>query len=118
MIGKLVDNYIGRSFYAFLPLFTDGSKEPDSGCTGAGVYIPEFDVQICKRLTDELSVYSVEMLSIVVAVQWVEDVQPVRIVVCSDSLSVLSSLSSSKSNRSDLLLEALTLLWRIEIDWV
>lgn len=51
-IGKLVGNYFGRSFYAFLPLFTDGSKDPDSGRTGAGFYIPELYVQMCRRLTD------------------------------------------------------------------
>jgi ribonuclease HI len=79
-----------------------------------GVYFPESDVQICRRLTDELSVYSVEMLAIIVALQWLEDVQPVRIIVGSDSLSVLNSLSSGKSNRSDLLLEVFMLLWRIE----
>ena len=43
-----------------------------------------------------------------------EDVQPVRIIVCSDYLSLLSSLSSGQSNRSDLLLEVLMLLWKIE----
>lgn len=71
-------------------------------------------MQICRRLTDELSVYSVELLVIIVVLQWVEDVQPVRIIVSSDSLSVLNSLSSGKSIRSDLLLEVLMLLWRIE----
>ena len=43
-----------------------------------------------------------------------EDVQPVRIIVCSDSLSVLNSLSSGKFNRSELLLEVFIILWRIE----
>ena len=57
----------------------------------------------------ELSVYSVELLAIVVALQWVEDIQPVRIIVGSDSLCVLNSLSSGKSNRSDQLLEVLRL---------
>ena len=39
----------------------------DSGHTEAGVYIPQFDMEICQRLTDELSVYSVELLPIVAA---------------------------------------------------
>jgi ribonuclease HI len=54
-------------------LLTDGSRDP------------ECDVQIRRRLTDELSVYSVELFAIIVALQWVEDVQPVRIIVCLDS---------------------------------
>ena len=97
-------------------LFTDGFKDPDSARTGAGDYNSEFGVQICRSLTDELSTYSIELLAIVVALQWVEDVQPIRIMVCSDSLSVLKSLSSGKSNRNDLLLEVLMLLWRIETE--
>ena len=44
---KLVDNYIGRSSCAFLPLFTDRSKHPERGQV-----FPEFDVQIRRRLTD------------------------------------------------------------------
>jgi ribonuclease HI len=68
----------------------------------------------CRRLTDDLSEYSVELLAIVVALQWVEDIQPVRNKVCSDSLSVFNSLSSGKSNRSYLLLEVFMLLRRIE----
>ena len=55
-VGKLVE-----VLCFFSPFFTDGSNNPDSGHTGAGVYIPEFDVQICRRLTDGLSVYSVEV---------------------------------------------------------
>jgi ribonuclease HI len=97
-------------------LFTDGFKDPGSERTGAGVYNSEFGVQICRRLTDELSTHSVELLAIVVALQWVGDVQPIRIIVCSDSLSVLKSLSSGKSNMNDLLLEVLMLLWRIETE--
>jgi ribonuclease HI len=67
-------------FLCFFITFTDGSKDPDSGRTEAGVYVSEFDVNICRRLTDDLPVYSVELLAIVVALQWVEDVQPVRII--------------------------------------
>jgi hypothetical protein len=54
-------------------------------------------------LVEKRNEYSVELLVIIVALQWVEDVQPVRIIGRSDSLSVLNSLSSGKSDRSDLL---------------
>ena len=45
-IGEPVNNYIGRSFYS-LQIFTDGSKDRDSGHTGAGIYITQVDVELC-----------------------------------------------------------------------
>ena len=57
-IRKRVDNYIGRSFFAFIMLFTDGSKDPDSGHTGAGIYIAEFDVQISVEAAEGRTVHN------------------------------------------------------------
>jgi hypothetical protein len=33
----------------FLRMETDGSNDPVSGRVGAGVYIPDFNVRVCKR---------------------------------------------------------------------
>lgn len=49
-IGYLVQDYVKRNYYNYMPIFTDGSKGPGSGHVGTGVYIPEFDVVICKKL--------------------------------------------------------------------
>ncbi len=93
-----------------LQIFTDGSKEPESGRTAA-VYIK---IKMAKRLSDHLSVFTTELLAIVLALQWIEEVQPERTVICSDSMAALTSLLSGKSEaRQDLVFEVLLNLFRI-----
>ncbi len=55
-------------------IFTDGSKDPISGTTAAAVFIPKFQTRIKKRITDHVSVYTAALIAMVVALQWVEDV--------------------------------------------
>lgn len=61
-IGYLVQDYVKRNYYNYMLIFTDGSKDPGTEHVGSGVYIPEFDVGICKRINDKLSVYTAEMV--------------------------------------------------------
>lgn len=58
---------------------TNGSEDPDKEMKGAGIYIPDLDIFISKRLSSELSIYSVEMVAII------EEVTPDRAVIRSDS---------------------------------
>lgn len=47
-------------------------------------------------------------MAILMAIQWVEEINPISVVVCSDSYSVLNSLNSGKSAaRQDILYEIL-----------
>lgn len=48
-----VERYVNNRYYLFLRIDTDGSKDPGSGRVGAGVYIPGFNVGVCKRVTDK-----------------------------------------------------------------
>ncbi len=69
---------------------------------------------MAKRLSDHLSVFTTELLAIILALQWIEEVQPERTVICSDSMAVLTSLLSGKSEaRQDLVFEVLLNLFRI-----
>jgi hypothetical protein len=52
-----VDHYISTQFCSCLAVYTDGSKDPMNGKTGECVFILEFDVNICKRLTNDVPVY-------------------------------------------------------------
>ncbi len=55
-----------------------------------------------------------ELLVILLALQWIEEVQPERTVTCSDSMAALTSLLSGKSEvRQDLVFEVLLNLFRI-----
>ncbi len=103
-----------QEYYSVLQVFTDGSKEPESGRTAAAVYIPTFKIKIAKRLSDHVSVFTTELLAIILALQWIEEVQPERTVICSDSMAALTSLLSGKSEaRQDLVFEVLQSLFRI-----
>ncbi len=57
------ENYTEEHFVDKLMVFTDGSKDPKIGGKGASR----------KRTLDHLSVYAVELLAILIALQWVEE---------------------------------------------
>ena len=68
-----------------------------------------------QRLSEGVSVYTTELLAIIWAMQWVEEVRPGPVVICSDSASVLMTLRErGLGARSDLMVELLTLMHRIE----
>ena len=77
-----MDNY-----YGYVQIFTDGSKQPDTGKVAIAYVIPEFDIKFSARVSDHLSVFSAELIAIVMALQWVEQSKPIRVAICSDSLS-------------------------------
>ena len=113
-MGPRVQEYVRRAHYMYLPVFTDGSKDPESGRVGAGVYVGEFEVVVSRRLSDRLSVFTAELVAIILGLQWVEDVRPDRVLVCSDSAAALQSLSSKDALRNDLVLDVLMLLLRLQ----
>ena len=101
-IAYKASNYIRNNHYSYLDIYTDGSKD-ENDKVGTGVYIPSMHINIGKRLPDQMSVYSAEM--IIIGFQWVEEVRPDRVVLCVDSTAALQSIQNWKSNRQDLLLE-------------
>lgn len=54
-IWHIVQNYFDQHFSDSVVIFTDGSKDPDTGCAGAAVYIPVSGTHIKKRVSDHLS---------------------------------------------------------------
>jgi hypothetical protein len=46
-----------------------------------------------KRATDNLSVYTRVLLAILLTEEWVEEVRPDRVVICSDSCAALMTLN-------------------------
>ncbi len=109
-----VQQYIELTYYSTVQIYTDGSKDPESGITAAAVYIPQFKVKISKRISDHISVFTTEIIAIYLALQWIEEVQPIRSVICTDSLSVLNSLLSGIAiARQDMIFEVMQSLFRI-----
>lgn len=100
--GTIVQNYIDQHFADKVLVFTDGSKDPETGRTGAAVFIPQYEVAIKKRTTDHLSVYTVELLAILTALEWLEKHTKNNAIIASDSWAALTSINSIKSCRQDL----------------
>ncbi|MGL5597690.1 MAG: ribonuclease H family protein, partial [Aeromonas sp.] len=111
-----VNNYIERMYYGNVHIYTDGSKDPESNKTGIAVAVPQQEIIITKRTPDYLSVFTTELIAIVIALQWLEETQIQKAVICSDSLAALKSIKSGQSNcRQDIIIEIMQLLYRIHV---
>lgn len=101
------------SYRDFTLIFTDGSKEIETGVTGFGVVVPEKGVSLNRRTTNRLSVYTVEMVAVLMVLRWAEHARVERVLICCDSASVLTSLRSFHSgSRQGLLYEILMCVTR------
>jgi len=88
-IGQQTQEYINNTFYNYLQIYTDGSKDNGNGHVGAGVFITEFNRVICKRIDDRQSVFTAEIVAIILGLQWVEEVRPERVYYIQDCLRKL-----------------------------
>lgn len=76
--------------------------------------VPGRGIEINRRTTNNLAVYTVEMVAILIALQWVEKSKIGKIIICTDSASVLDSLMSFHSkSRQDILYQILYWITRI-----
>ena len=76
--------------------------------------IPDFKVRVCKRFADCTSVYVAELMAMIIGLRWVEEVKPLRVVVCSDWAAALSSVKTGRSDRGDWFVEMMVLLMGLE----
>ncbi len=81
--------------------------------TGTAFYVPEFKVRKAVRITDGTSVYTAEMTAILMALEWVYEVRPDKVIICSDSMAILGSLQSLETNRTDILTEIMIRLYSL-----
>ncbi len=63
------------------------------------IHITEIKIDISKRISDHLLVYTAEIVAVIIALKWVEEVKPDRVIVCTDSLAVIKSIQSKTSVR-------------------
>lgn len=93
-VQAYVNTVLHEQYGQFIQIFTDGSKNPENGQTSCAFYVPELKVKVGKRTSDHIAVYTVEMMAISLALQWIEEVQPMRVVICSDSSAALESINN------------------------
>ena len=79
--------------------------------TGIGVAVPAKGIGINRRTSDKLGVYTMEMIAMLVVLRWVESSRQNKVVICSDSSSVLAS--SIQTACQDALYEVLQSVTRI-----
>jgi len=63
---------ITESYWEHILIFTDGSKDQE---TGAAFVAQKWNAQVCKIISNFLSVFSVELYAILVPVKWTEQIQ-------------------------------------------
>lgn len=95
--------WVSRQYTNYVKIYTDGSKDPQQHTSGAAVCIPDRQMTKVCRVSDYLGVYSVELLAVLLALEWVEQKPMSNVLICSDSLAVLNSLTSFGSSRLDIL---------------
>lgn len=111
--GVIVQKYIEQNYANTVVIFTDGSKEPETGHTGAAVFIPEYKVAIKERATDHASVYTVELLAITLALRWLGGNNRAKALIASDSWAALNSIKTLKSCRQDMIMEIHQMLYSL-----
>ena len=91
----LADEIIGKQYSNHLHIYTDGSKY-DKGTesrVGCAIYIPHLSLHYKFRLSNNLTVFSSELVAILKALQWVEEARPMQACIFSDCRSALQTLS-------------------------
>ena len=96
-----------------LLVYTDASKTLN-GTASAAFCVPSLKVEHSMRLTNHVTIYADELTAILIALIWIKhnENEPGKsrvdepVLICSDSLSSLTSLNTGKSkNRPNLLTE-------------
>ncbi len=77
-------------YQAFVPVYTDGSKDPNTRRTGFAFSIPSLNISVNRRISDNLSVYTVQMMAIATSLQWIEETQIKKVLICTDSCSLFT----------------------------
>jgi len=60
--------------------FTDGSRDPVSGRAGFGVYVEQLGLEIGQRISNESPVLTAELMTILWALWWIEEVKPREVI--------------------------------------
>ena len=90
-------SYIDIKYTNYIKVFTDSSKTLNERVS-ASFCIPEFNVEISKRSTNIISIYSEEMVAIKIALEYITEIASTLKLLNSDTFLVILSYSFSVSN--------------------
>ncbi len=63
-LKSIFNNRVGRHYSEFIHIYADGAKKTETEESGVGVAIPGKEVEISKRTSNKLGVYTVDMMAI------------------------------------------------------
>ena len=76
--------------------------------------VVQLDLRMGLQMSDGSSVFVSEVLALLGALWWIEDVKPERVLLCSDSVAALVALREGKLKaRPELIQEILMVLFRL-----
>ena len=82
-----------------LHIYTDGSKHKDKS-TGAAFYIPKYEIKRSFKLPPAVSIMRAELVAILVALNWLENLSSITAVILTDSLSALQAILNNNIESS------------------
>lgn len=111
IIKTITLEHIDSKYKNFEKIYTDGSKDPITGKTACAFTVPKAKYVFHERCTDNISVYTTEMIAIFKALKWIvdSDYPYQKVVILTDSLSAIQSIDNNQSSRPDIL-EAIQML--------
>ena len=113
LVRETIDAY--KNYTKF---YTDGSKD-ERGRVGAAFYIGKIGIQANFRLSDDVTVYTAEMVAIREALVYIKRNVLGRVVVFSDSLSAIQSFSTERSNsRPNLTNDVISLIAEVKSEGI
>ena len=90
-------------------MYTDASKIDN--VAAVGIYIPEKDMKIAKRVTNDVSIYTAELTAIKCGLEWMAQPDgPHKIALFTDSYSSMISLKNSANAQKSALVESVLTL--------
>ena len=102
----LVNSYLKRKGANCIHIYTDGSNNLNKVKAKIGISIHQL-----QRISNNVSFFTTELVAILWALGWVEEVRPGKIIICSDSAAALMALKGGKSGaRPDQTVEMMTVL--------
>ena len=110
LIKSITLDHIDKFYSDYTCIYTDGSKDPESGLVASAYVIPSLQIQYSERISNNLSIYTAELIAIKKSLCWIQENKPEKSVILSDSLSALTSLQTKNSrSRPDLLSEVMVI---------
>lgn len=93
IIREIAFKHINTKWGNILHIYTDGSVDTSKGAVGCGIFIPQLKYAKSYHLPGGISIFSAELVGILMALEWISDVQPTQVCILSDSMSALEAIS-------------------------